>query len=99
LVAGPFPFLFTRSALRIADLVIVPVQPSFCDFDSGEELLPILHDISEVRKGLHVMVVTSRKPPGNNAYSKEARSAAAAVFQMDGVNVVVARQEISNVQR
>jgi cellulose biosynthesis protein BcsQ len=37
----------TRSALRIADLVIVPMQPSFCDFDSAEELLPI--DISAVR--------------------------------------------------
>jgi len=86
----------TRSALRIADLVIVPVQPSFCDFDSAEELLPILHDISEVRKDLQVMVVISRKLPGNNAYSKEARSAAAAVFQMEGVNVMVARQEISN---
>ena len=33
---------------------------------------------------------------GNNAYSKEARSAAAAVFRMEGVNVVVASQEISN---
>jgi hypothetical protein len=53
-------------------------------------------DISEVRKDLLVMVVISRKLPGNNAYSKEARSAAAAVFQMEGVNVMVARQEISN---
>jgi chromosome partitioning protein len=86
----------TRSALRIADLVIVPVQPSFCDFDAAEELLPILQDISEVRKELQVMVIISRKLPGNNAYSKEARTAAAAVFQVEGVNVTVARQEISN---
>jgi len=86
----------TRSALRIADLVIVPVQPSFCDFDSAEELMPILQDISEVRRDLKVMVVISRKLPGNNAYSREARSAAAQVFQLAGVNISVARQEISN---
>jgi chromosome partitioning protein len=86
----------TRSALRIADLVIVPVQPSFCDFDSAEELMPILRDISEVRRDLKVMVVISRKLPGNNAYSREARSAAAQVFQMEGVNISVAHQEISN---
>jgi chromosome partitioning protein len=86
----------TRSALRIADLVIVPVQPSFCDFDSAEELMPVLRDISEVRRELQVMVVISRKLPGNNAYSKEARRAAAQFFAIEGVNVQVARQEISN---
>lgn len=86
----------TRSALRIADLVIVPVQPSFCDFDSAEELLPILAEISEFRPQLQVMVVISRKLPGNNSYSREARTAASQVFQREGVRIHVARQEISN---
>ena len=86
----------TRSALRIADLVIVPVQPSYCDFDAAEELLPILRDIAEVRRELQVMVIVSRKLPGNNAYSKDARDAAAAVFQMEGVSVTIACQEITN---
>lgn len=86
----------TRSALRIADLVIVPVQPSFCDFDAAEELMPVLHDISEVRNELQVMIVISRKLPGNNAYSKEAKAAAAAFFKMEGVHTIIAEQEISN---
>ena len=86
----------TRSALRIADLVIVPVQPSFCDFDAAEDLMPILRDISEVHKDLQVMIVISRKLPGNNSYSKEAHLAAQQYFAMEGVNVQVAKQEISN---
>jgi len=86
----------TRSALRIADLVIVPVQPSFCDFDASEELMPILRDISEIRSELKVMVVVSRKLPGNNAYSREARAAAAQFFQAEGVRVTIAQQEITN---
>jgi len=86
----------TRSALRIADLVIVPVQPSYCDFDAAEELMPILLNISEVRKDMQVMVVISRKLPGNNAYSREARAAAEVFFSMEGVKVTVAQAEISN---
>jgi len=79
----------TRSALRIADLVIVPVQPSLCDFDAAEELLPVLREISEVRNEMRVMVVVSRKLPGNNAYSREARAAATQFFTIEGVNVLV----------
>jgi chromosome partitioning protein len=86
----------TRSALRIADLVIVPVQPSYCDFDAAEELTPILVSISEVHQDLKVMIVVSRKLPGNNAYSRDAKAAAEIVFKTEGVNTIVAKQEISN---
>lgn len=88
----------TRSALRIAELVLVPVQPSLCDFDASEELMPILRDISEVHRDLQVLVVISRKDPRNNLYSKEAREAAAQFFRSEGVQVTVAKTAICNRQ-
>lgn len=86
----------TRSAMLAADIVIVPVQPSFCDFDSAEELMPLARQITEVKPNLQVLVVISRKLPGNNSYSKEAKGAAAKFFATEGVNVRVMNQEIMN---
>jgi chromosome partitioning protein len=86
----------TRSAMMAADIILVPVQPSFCDFDSAEELMPIAKQITEVKADLQVLVVISRKLPGNNTYSKEAKAAAAQFFATEGVNVRVLDQEIMN---
>jgi chromosome partitioning protein len=86
----------TRSAMMAADIILVPVQPSFCDFDSAEELMPIAKQITEAKPGLQVLVVISRKLPGNNTYSKEAKAAAAQFFATEGVNVRILNQEIMN---
>jgi chromosome partitioning protein len=86
----------TRSAMMAADIVLVPVQPSFCDFDSAEELMPIVKILTEHNPDLQVLVVISRKLPGNNSYSKDARIAAQSFFATEGVNVRVLDQEISN---
>jgi chromosome partitioning protein len=84
----------TRSALLVADFVIVPVQPSFCDFDSAEDLMPILEQVSEVRPELQVLIVISRSMAGNNSYSKDARAAAEEFFKRTGVKVQVLHRVI-----
>lgn len=86
----------TRSAMMAADIILVPVQPSFCDFDSAEELMPIAKQITEVRPEVQVLVVISRKLPGSNTYSREAKAAAAQFFETEGVNMRVLNQEITN---
>jgi chromosome partitioning protein len=86
----------TRSAMMAADIVLVPVQPSFCDFDSAEELMPIARQITEAKPDLQVLVVISRKLPGSNTYSREAKAAAAQFFATEGVNMRVLNQEITN---
>jgi chromosome partitioning protein len=85
----------TRSAMLAADIVLVPVQPSFCDFDSADELMPVLKSISELRD-LQVLVVISRKLPGSNKYSRDAKAAARQFFSTEGVKVSILEQEISN---
>ncbi len=86
----------TRSALFLANLVVIPVQPSYCDFDAAEVFLPLLSHVAVIRPDIQVMVVISRKMPGSNNYSKEARSAAQAIFKFDDVRITVAKQEIAN---
>lgn len=86
----------TRSAMMAADLILVPVSPSFCDFDFAEELMPIAKSIAEVKPHLQVAIVISRKMPGNNLYSREAHDAAAAYFKAEGVRVTVLNSGITN---
>jgi chromosome partitioning protein len=85
----------TRSALLVTDLVIVPVTPSLYDYDAAEELMPVLEAASIGAPDFKVLVVISRREPGNNSFSKSARDAAVEVFRSDVINMSVAEQGIT----
>lgn len=85
----------TRSALLVADVVIVPVQPSCADFDSSEGMLSLLAEICEARPDVRVLVAINKGKAGSHTYTREARIAAAGFFGKEpSVNVRVLNQMI-----
>jgi chromosome partitioning protein len=84
----------TRSAILAADAVLMPVQPSLLDYMAAQTMLPMLSDVSVVR-AVRVFLLINRKQ-SNNRIGREARQAAAASFQTDGVELRVLETEIAN---
>lgn len=85
----------TLSALIIADLVIIPVRPSLCDYDAAERLVPELEKVAALRPDIQALVVISQKIAGTK-YAREAYAKAQEFFVKDGLNVSVARQGITS---
>ena len=84
----------TRSAILAADVVIVPVQPTPLDYQAAGTMLPVLGDITTI-KDIRLLLLINRKH-STNRLGREAREAAAAFFQMDGVAIRVLESEITN---
>ena len=76
----------TRSAIMVADLVVVPVQPSLADFDFARDLMPVLSEVAAM-KPVHMAVIITRA--GTNSFSREARAVASDFFVTEGVQVSV----------
>jgi chromosome partitioning protein len=88
----------TRSAMLAADVVLLPVQPTPMDYRASATMLPLLKDIAFYKPGIRVLLLISRKPPGNTRLGKEARSAAVQFFSVDGLGVRILETEICNRQ-
>ena len=77
----------------IADLVVVPVQPSLADFDFAEELMPVLQEVATMHP-LEVAVIISRRKSGRNSFSEEASRVAKQFFEAPGISLRVFESEI-----
>ena len=83
----------TRAGIVIADLVVVPVQPSLADFDFAEELMPVLQEVATMHP-LEVAVIISRRKSGRNSFSEEASRVAKQFFEAPGISLRVFESEI-----
>ncbi|MBI2839652.1 MAG: AAA family ATPase [Acidobacteria bacterium] len=68
----------TRSALAVADLVLVPIQPSAFDLWSGEGMAEMIARARSSNAGLRAYIVISRRIVGT-AIGDEAREAARSI--------------------
>lgn len=87
----------TRSAVLVADAVILPVQPTPLDYRASGVMLPMLREIA-LYKSFRVLLLVNRKPPTHTRLGKEARQAAMKFFSVDGLQVQILQTEICSRQ-
>jgi len=84
----------TRSAMLAAHVVLIPVQPSPLDYQAAATMLPLLRDTALYKPELRVWILVNRRLSGNNRLGRDAKSAAQAFFQTDGVEIKILQTEI-----
>lgn len=83
-----------RSAVRIANAVVVPIRPSPMDYMACSNIMPMLADVSSVNPELRVLLLINQKQ-GNSRLGKQAREAALEFFQAPGVDIRLLTTEIN----
>lgn len=83
-----------RSALRAANVVLVPIRPTPLDYHASHALLPMIRDVAFLNERLKVFIVINGKATGRTRLGLQASSLAADLFQVDGVNIRVLTNEI-----
>lgn len=84
----------TRSAMLAAHVVLIPVQPSPLDYQAAATMLPLLRDTAVYKPDLKVWILVNRRLSGNNRLGRDAKSAAQAFFETDGIPITVLKTEI-----
>jgi chromosome partitioning protein len=84
--------LITRSALAIANLVIIPVQPSGPDYWAATHMIEMVNSTHIVNPGLKSMLLITRKMP-NTRLGFEARAAAEEVFKMPVFETMISNRQ------
>jgi chromosome partitioning protein len=83
----------SRSAVMLADIVLVPLKPEPLDFMATGQLKSLLRDISVFKPDMvTAVVINCRETVGN--MSDEARDSAADYLVEDGINLKVLKAEI-----
>jgi chromosome partitioning protein len=83
-----------RSALRAADVVLVPIRPTPLDYHASHTLLPMIRDVAFLNEHLRVFIVINGKTPGRTRLGQEAAALASELFQVEGVSITVLKHEI-----
>jgi len=83
-----------RSALKAADVVLVPIRPTPLDYHASHSLLPMIRDVAFLNEHLKVFIVINGKAPGRTRLGQEAAALAADLFQVEGVSIKVLKNEI-----
>lgn len=83
-----------RSALRAADVVLVPLRPTPLDYHASHGLLPMIRDVAFLNEKLKVFIVINGKATGRTKLGQEAALLANELFQVEGVNIRVLKNEI-----
>lgn len=83
-----------RSALRAAEVLLVPIRPTPLDYHASHTLLPLIRDIAFVNDDLKVFIAINGKPPGRTRLGDEALALAADLFKVEGVNIRVLKTEV-----
>jgi chromosome partitioning protein len=82
------------SALRAADVVLIPIRPTPLDYHASHTLLPMIRDVAFLNDKLKVFILINGKAAGRTRLGNEASAFAADLFQLDGVNIRVLKSEI-----
>ena len=85
--------LITRSALAIANLVIIPVQPSGPDYWAATHMIEMVNSAQIVNPDLKSMLLITRKMP-NTRLGYEARAAAEEVFKMPVFETMISNRQV-----
>lgn len=90
----------TRSALLASHAVLMPVRPTPLDYQAAASILPLLQDVSFLRKDapLKVLLVMNGRPAGRTRLGAEAHQAAEAIFATEGMPISVLHTEICSRQ-
>jgi chromosome partitioning protein len=83
-----------RSALRAADVVLVPIRPTPLDYHASHTLLPMIRDVAFLNEKLKVFIVINGKAAGKTKLGEEASALAVDLFQVEGVNIRVLKSEV-----
>src|ERR1035438_8982238 len=83
-----------RSALRAADVILVPIRPTPLDYHASHTLLPMIRDVAFLNENLKVFIVINGKAGGKTKLGQEASSLANELFQLQGVPIRVLKAEI-----
>ena len=86
----------TIGAVLASQVVLVPVQPTFLDYEASEMVIPLLQQVASFRPDLQALVVINRKPTTKSRLSMEARGAAVNFFQSNQLAVRVLETEIAD---
>ena len=84
----------TRSAMLAAHIILIPVQPSPLDYQAAATMLPLLRDTAIYKPELKVWILVNRRLSGKNRLGRDAKSAAQAFFETEGVDIKVLNTEI-----
>ena len=82
------------SALRAADVVLVPIRPTPLDYHASHTLLPMIRDVAFMNDKLKVFILINGKATGRTRLGSEASAFARDLFQVQGVNNHVFQSEI-----
>lgn len=90
----------TRSALLASHAVVMPVRPTPLDYQAAAIILPLLQDVSFLRRDapLRVFLAINGKPPAHTRLGGEAHAAAEAIFAAEGMSIRVLESEVCNRQ-
>mgnify|MGYP003348358147 CR=1 FL=1 len=90
----------TRSALLASHAVLMPVRPTPLDYQAAAIILPLLQDVSFLRKDapLKVLLVINGRPAARTRLGSEAHQAAEAIFAAEGLPISVLQTEICSRQ-
>jgi chromosome partitioning protein len=83
----------SRSAIVLADLVLVPLMPAVLDFLAAGRLRRLLQEACTFKPDLQIAVVINKRKPSGRM-SKSARSDAAQFLSEEGIRLNVLESEI-----
>jgi chromosome partitioning protein len=86
----------TRSAILAAHVVLIPIQPSPVDYQAAAYMVPLLEQAAAFRPDLQVWILINRRLSGNHRLGREARDAARAFFNIDGVQLRILEAELGS---
>lgn len=86
----------TIGAVLASQFVLVPVQPTFLDYEASQMVLPLLQQVAAFRPDLQALIVVNRKPTNRSRLATEAREAAVAFFTSTEVSIRVLQAELSD---
>jgi chromosome partitioning protein len=86
----------TIGAVLASQFVLVPVQPTFLDYEASEMVIPLLQQVASFRADLQALVVINRKPTTRSRLGWEAKDAAINFFRSSEVVVRVLETAIGD---
>lgn len=86
----------TIGAVLASQFVLIPVQPTFLDYEASAMVVPLLQQVAAFRPDIRALVVINRKPTTRSRLASEARAAAVQFFGSSRLPLSVLETEISD---